>query len=125
MLFQSVNYFLIRIILRVFRKKICNVSTQNIAGKINKITRMKEPDLIQDSVPHAIYSEVDFGANFKKLRITDNVRELQTVLRDKYARGSVPPFYACCLFNVDEIGDDLYVSAGDIYYIDLNKMSNF
>lgn len=50
---------------------------------------MKEPDLIQDSVPHAIYSEVDFGSNFKKLRITDNVRELQTVLRDKYARGSV------------------------------------
>ena len=59
---------------------------------------MKEPDLIQDSVPHAIYSEVDFGANFKKLRITDNVRELQTVLRDKYARGSVPPFLCMLSF---------------------------
>jgi hypothetical protein len=74
------------------------VSTQNIAGKINKRKRMKEPDLIQDSVPHAIYSEVDFGANFKKLRITDNVRELQTVLRDKYARGSVPPFLCMLSF---------------------------
>lgn len=114
-LFQSVNYFLIRIILRVFRNFFCNVSTQNIAGKINKIKRMKEPDLIQDSVPHTNYCEVDFGANFKKLRITDNVRELQTVLRDKYARGKswfCPPLFMhvvdCCLFIVDEIGDDLY-----------------
>lgn len=43
-----------------------------------------EPDLIQNShVHHNNIEDVDFGQKFKKLRITDNVRELQTVLRDK------------------------------------------
>lgn len=47
-------------------------------------TRTMEPDLIQNShVHHNNIEDFDFGPKFKKLRITDNVRELQTVLRDK------------------------------------------
>lgn len=43
-----------------------------------------EPDLLQNShVNHNNFEDTDFGPRFKKLRITDNVRELQTVLRDK------------------------------------------
>lgn len=42
-----------------------------------------EPDLIQDSVKKECNGEYDFGPNFKCLNATDNVRELQTVLRDK------------------------------------------
>lgn len=89
---------------------------------------MKEPDLIQDSVPHTNYCEVDFGANFKKLRITDNVRELQTVLRDKYARGKswfCPPFL-CMLLIVDNNVVFLLLMKSEMIYINyLNKMSNF
>lgn len=46
-------------------------------------TRTMEPDLIQNSQVHHNNIE-EFGPKFKKLRITDNVRELQTVLRDKW-----------------------------------------
>lgn len=45
-----------------------------------------EPDLLQNSHVHYlnINEDFDFGPKFKKLRITDNVRELQTVIRDKW-----------------------------------------
>ena len=45
-----------------------------------------EPDLLQNSHVHYlnINEDIDFGPKFKKLRITDNVRELQTVIRDKW-----------------------------------------
>lgn len=48
-------------------------------------TRTMEPDLLQNSHVHYlnINEDFDFGPKFKKLRITDNVRELQTVIRDK------------------------------------------
>lgn len=61
------------------------MSYENTADAIVKVDKkkMKEPDLIQDSVHHSSTQEVEYGSNFKKLRITDNVRELQTVLRDK------------------------------------------
>ncbi|CAG2240737.1 uracil phosphoribosyltransferase homolog [Mytilus galloprovincialis] len=55
---------------------------------------MVEPDLIQDSLPHNNYTDSDLGSNFKKLRITDNVRELQTVLRDKTTSRGDFIFYA-------------------------------
>lgn len=55
---------------------------------------MKEPDLIQDSVHHSNIQEAEYGSNFKKLRITDNVRELQTVLRDKATTRGDFIFYA-------------------------------
>ena len=42
-----------------------------------------EPDLIKNSLPSQTCDEYDYGPNFKKLKVTDNVRELQTVLRDK------------------------------------------
>jgi len=42
-----------------------------------------EPDLIQDSIKSENYDDVDFGQNFIRLKRNDNVRELQTVLRDK------------------------------------------
>ncbi|XP_061193594.1 uracil phosphoribosyltransferase homolog [Saccostrea echinata] len=54
-----------------------------------------EPDLIQNShVHHNSYEDTDFGPKFKKLRITDNVRELQTVLRDKSTSRGDFIFYA-------------------------------
>ena len=44
-----------------------------------------EPDLIKNSTHGQSHNEdEEFGPNFKRLRMTDNVRELQTVLRDKY-----------------------------------------
>jgi hypothetical protein len=42
-----------------------------------------EPDLIQDSLKKENFEDYDFGPNFKRLVVNDNVRELQTVLRDK------------------------------------------
>ena len=42
-----------------------------------------EPDLIQNSIIKDTYEENDYGPNFKRLKVTDNVKELQTVLRDK------------------------------------------
>ena len=42
-----------------------------------------EPDLIQNSLNKGIYEENAYGANFKRLKLTDNIKELQTVLRDK------------------------------------------
>lgn len=53
-----------------------------------------EPDLIQNSQVHHNNIE-EFGPKFKKLRITDNVRELQTVLRDKWVL-PVIKIYDCC-----------------------------
>lgn len=53
-----------------------------------------EPDLIQDSYKVENYEDVDFGPNFKRLKRTDNVRELQTVLRDKTTNRSDFVFYA-------------------------------
>jgi len=49
-----------------------------------------EPDLIQDSVKKESLDEYEFGPNFKCLKGTDNVRELQTVLRDKYVHFTLP-----------------------------------
>jgi len=46
-------------------------------------SRAMEPDLIQNSVHVNNYDDFDYGPKFKRLRITDNVRELQTVLRAK------------------------------------------
>ena len=44
-----------------------------------------EPDLIKNSTHGQSHNDdEEFGPNFKRLRMTDNVRELQTVLRDKY-----------------------------------------
>ncbi|XP_021355391.1 uracil phosphoribosyltransferase homolog [Mizuhopecten yessoensis] len=53
-----------------------------------------EPDLIQDSLHQNSYDDYDFGPKFKKLRITDNVRELQTVLRSKATSRGDFIFYA-------------------------------
>ncbi|XP_069124333.1 uracil phosphoribosyltransferase homolog [Argopecten irradians] len=53
-----------------------------------------EPDLIQDSLHQNNYEDYDFGPKFKKLRITDNVRELQTVLRSKLTSRGDFIFYA-------------------------------
>lgn len=53
-----------------------------------------EPDLIQNSISHNCHSEFDYGPKFKRLRITDNVRELQTVLRDKGTSRGDFIFYA-------------------------------
>ncbi|XP_050394190.1 uracil phosphoribosyltransferase homolog isoform X1 [Patella vulgata] len=51
------------------------------------------PDLIQNTVPSLIVDE-QFEGNVKKLRITDNIKELQTVLRDKSTSRSDFIFYA-------------------------------
>ncbi|KAK6187654.1 hypothetical protein SNE40_005633 [Patella caerulea] len=51
------------------------------------------PDLIQNTVPSLIIDE-QFEGNVKKLRITDNIKELQTVLRDKSTSRSDFIFYA-------------------------------
>jgi len=40
-----------------------------------------EPDIIKNSHQPA---EEEFGANLIKLRVTHQIRELQTVIRDKY-----------------------------------------
>ncbi|XP_071113166.1 uracil phosphoribosyltransferase homolog [Haliotis cracherodii] len=52
-----------------------------------------EPDVIPNSLSNLV-DDCDLGANLKKLRITDNVRELQTVLRDKSTSRSDFIFYA-------------------------------
>ena len=49
-----------------------------------------EPDLIKNSMHGQSHNDdEEFGPNFKRLRMTDNVRELQTVLRDKYVHFSL------------------------------------
>ena len=49
-----------------------------------------EPDLIKNSTHGQSHNDdEEFGPNFKRLRMTDNVRELQTVLRDKYVHFSL------------------------------------
>ncbi|XP_060568712.1 uracil phosphoribosyltransferase homolog [Ruditapes philippinarum] len=53
-----------------------------------------EPDLIQDSLKKENFEDYDFGPNFKRLVVNDNVRELQTVLRDKTTNRSDFVFYA-------------------------------
>ncbi|ELU13187.1 hypothetical protein CAPTEDRAFT_219663 [Capitella teleta] len=42
-----------------------------------------EPDLIQNSQPPAMSNGDGYGANVIRLRMTDQIKELQTVLRDK------------------------------------------
>lgn len=46
-----------------------------------------EPDLIKSSPQVGNVTEEDFGPNLIRLRVTQQVKELQTVIRDKY--GSV------------------------------------
>ena len=41
----------------------------------------KEPDIIKNSLQPA---EEEFGPNLIRLRVTNQIRELQTVIRDKY-----------------------------------------
>ncbi|KAL4233602.1 hypothetical protein ACF0H5_008283 [Mactra antiquata] len=53
-----------------------------------------EPDLIQDSLKVDTVEDLDFGPKFKKIKSTENVRELQTVLRDKATSRSDFVFYA-------------------------------
>ncbi|KAK3578886.1 hypothetical protein CHS0354_010252 [Potamilus streckersoni] len=53
-----------------------------------------EPDLIQNSVTIETYDDYDFGPKLKRLKVTDNVRELQTVLRDRNTNRSDFIFYA-------------------------------
>ncbi|KAK3098422.1 hypothetical protein FSP39_019306 [Pinctada imbricata] len=54
-----------------------------------------EPDLLQNTIQQNTIEEVDnYGPNFKKLKITDNVRELQTVIRDKSTSRGDFIFYA-------------------------------
>lgn len=42
-----------------------------------------DPDILQNAKGHMNGDGLDYGPRFKQLKITDNVRELQTVLRDK------------------------------------------
>ena len=50
------------------------------------VNKEMEPDLIQNSLSNLIINgseEDDFGPNLIRIKITDQIRELQTVLRDK------------------------------------------
>ena len=67
---------------------------------------MDQPDLIQNSVSPTKTGIAELGERFKQLRITDNVRELQTVLRDK-----------CVFFLSQKLRTRTHVS---ITYRDLN-----
>lgn len=42
---------------------------------------MGEPDLVQDTL--ANNKDEDLGSNLIQLRVTDQIKELQTILRDK------------------------------------------
>ncbi|XP_052810365.1 uracil phosphoribosyltransferase homolog isoform X2 [Mya arenaria] len=53
-----------------------------------------EPDIIHDSLKKENYEDIDFGSNFIRLKANDNVRELQTVLRDRSTSRSDFVFYA-------------------------------
>lgn len=50
---------------------------------MKNLSQNMEPDLIQDSIKKENLEEFDYGPNFIRLQVNDNVRELQTVLRDK------------------------------------------
>ena len=43
--------------------------------------KMGEPDLISNTIQQSV--DDDFGPNLIRLRVTDQVKELQTVLRDR------------------------------------------
>ncbi|KAH3735490.1 hypothetical protein DPMN_042023 [Dreissena polymorpha] len=53
-----------------------------------------DPDVIQDSLRKDNYEDLDLGPRFKRMQITDNIRELQTVLRDRSTSRSDFVFYA-------------------------------
>lgn len=64
------------------RKNLDVVRSQRKRGFVlfARLTSM-EPDLIQNSVPHN--PEDNFGPRVIKIRVTDQIKELQTVLRDR------------------------------------------
>ena len=43
-----------------------------------------EPDLIKSAPQSGITIEEDFGQNLVRLRVTQQIKELQTVIRDKW-----------------------------------------
>jgi len=53
-----------------------------------------EPDLIKSAPQSGITIEEDFGQNLIRLRVTQQVKELQTVIRDKNTSRSDFKFYA-------------------------------
>ncbi|KAL5010557.1 hypothetical protein ScPMuIL_012862 [Solemya velum] len=53
-----------------------------------------DPDILQNAKGHPNGDFNDYGPRFKQLKITDNVRELQTVLRDKGTSRGDFIFYA-------------------------------
>lgn len=53
-----------------------------------------EPDLIPNTMKTSCVDEYDYGPNFKRIQVNDNIKELQTVLRDKTTERSDFVFYA-------------------------------
>ena len=68
-----------------------------------------EPDVVQDSL--AKLNEVEYNDHLIKLRETDQIKELQTVLRDKYVLIYKPTLLQCTVANNGSI-DSVVIHCG-------------